>query len=1011
MASTYVNDLRLNELATGDGAGTWGTTTNTNLELIGEALGYGTEAITTNADTHTTTVADGASDPGRAMYLEYTGTLDSACTITIAPNTLSRMHFIENGTSGSQNIIISQGSGANITIPPGDTKAVYLDGAGSGAAVVDAFASLSVVDLKVQDDLTVTDDMTVGGDIDLEGSIDVNGTANLDVVDIDGAVNMATTALVTGVLTTTAATVFNGGFASNAASTISTADNLDTLSLISTDADANVAPNLRLYRNSGSPADSDQLGKIQFEGRNDNSQDVIYSEIINQIKDASDGTEDGRIAFNSMVAGTLRARLDILPTETVLNDGSIDLDFRVESNGATNAFVIDGGNNGIGFGATPRADLHTTWTQIFFGQKGSIISERAGSGGLYGTMITDNLYIDSDTGTYAAIETNESSKHVQEAGIHTFYTAASASAGAAPTFIENIRMSSSAVTVNEGSADVDFRVESDNLTHALFVQGSDGYVGIGDSSPEYPLEIANVFSTSIAYQRTGVSAKKWGFTSDNNGTFWSNITDNVSAMTLTNAGAATFPGAVNAGAGLRISTDGSNNGVIQTLGQDKDMFFSGDDGGSGINALILDMSAAGAATFNSTVLSTGVLSVGASSAVGIGAATADANVAELGAGYLNLGRDDTADAVQLAFSKNGSLHSSILTDNNDLHIKGNSSNLGIRFDGNDGGSAITALRLDMADAGNAAFSAGATFARDVNITLAGNSDNLTLTTTDGDASAGPNLRFFRNSGSPANNDLAGTISFDCKNNAGQTVTLAGIDNYILDVADGSEDGELTITTMVGGTTRNRLDFTNTSTIVNESGIDMDFRVESSAKTHAFFVQGSGNEIFFGASSTTYPQQNNFVNINTASGVSMTIGGHSGTHTSMVFKHDGANTVGSVVVNASGTTYNTSSDYRLKENVVTNWDATTRLKQLKPSRFNFIKDAGTTVDGFLAHEVESIVPEAISGTKDALFTAEDETNNKGIEGQPNYQGIDQGKLVPLLVKTIQELEARITALES
>ena len=222
MASTYVNDLRLNEMATGDGSGTWGTTTNTNLELIAEALGYGTEGITTNADTHTTTIADGATDPGRAMYLEYTGTLDSACTITIAPNTISRMQFIENGTSGSQNIIISQGSGANITIPPGDTKAVYLDGAGSGAAVVDAFASLNVVDLKVQDDLTVTDDVIIGGDIDLEGAIDVNGTANLDIVDIDGAVNMATTALVTGVLTTTAATVFNGGFASNADSTMGT---------------------------------------------------------------------------------------------------------------------------------------------------------------------------------------------------------------------------------------------------------------------------------------------------------------------------------------------------------------------------------------------------------------------------------------------------------------------------------------------------------------------------------------------------------------------------------------------------------------------------------------------------------------------------------------------------------------------------------------------------------------------------------------------------------------------
>ena len=100
MASTYVNDLRLEEIADGEQSGTWGATTNTNLELIGESLGFGTEAITTNADTHTSTVADGATDPVRAMFVKYTGTLDSACTITIAPNTLNRMHFIENGTSG-----------------------------------------------------------------------------------------------------------------------------------------------------------------------------------------------------------------------------------------------------------------------------------------------------------------------------------------------------------------------------------------------------------------------------------------------------------------------------------------------------------------------------------------------------------------------------------------------------------------------------------------------------------------------------------------------------------------------------------------------------------------------------------------------------------------------------------------------------------------------------------------------------------------------------------------------
>lgn len=112
-------------------------------------------------------------------------------------------------------------------------------------------------------------------------------------------------------------------------------------------------------------------------------------------------------------------------------------------------------------------------------------------------------------------------------------------------------------------------------------------------------------------------------------------------------------------------------------------------------------------------------------------------------------------------------------------------------------------------------------------------------------------------------------------------------------------------------------------------------------------------------------------------------------------------VGQISTSGSSTSYNTSSDYRLKENVVELTGATERLKQLNPSRFNFIADADTTVDGFLAHEVADVVPEAISGEKDAV----------DADGNPEYQGIDQSKLVPLLVATIQELEARITQLEN
>ena len=138
---------------------------------------------------------------------------------------------------------------------------------------------------------------------------------------------------------------------------------------------------------------------------------------------------------------------------------------------------------------------------------------------------------------------------------------------------------------------------------------------------------------------------------------------------------------------------------------------------------------------------------------------------------------------------------------------------------------------------------------------------------------------------------------------------------------------------------------------------------------------------------------------------------------------GGGEVGTIVTNANGTvTYGGTSDYRLKENVDYTWDATSRLKQLKPARFNFIADdTNTLIDGFLAHEVSSIVPEAIVGEKDGmadpiLYEAGDEIPEGKEAGDvktpsvPEYQMMDNSKLVPLLVKTIQELEARIKELE-
>jgi hypothetical protein len=599
--ATYVNDLRLKEITTGDESGTWGTSTNTNLELIAEAFSYGTEVITTNADTHTTTIADGATDPGRSLYLKYTGTLDSACTITIGPNTVSKVWIIENGTSGSQDIIISQGSGANITIPAGDTKVVYSDGAGAGAAFFDAFASLSVVDLKVQDDLTVT------------GDIDVDGTTNLDVVDIDGAL-----------------------------------------------------------------------------------------------------TQDGGAVFN------------------------------------------------------------------------------------------------------------------------------------------------------EASADVDFRVESDNDANALFVQGSDGNVGIGTSSPLGDLSIGRNGNASNGNIQLGVDT--------NNANKYTAITSKTYASDAQPEGFITL---------ASQAYDGGNETFI----------------GGGLGEL--DASTAvrfyTAATTN-TATGTERMRITSAGRVGIGTTSPtrplDVNGSGIVRGFMTLYGTGTNNAL---FLHNTAYEWAAYT---------NASNNFLITDWN---AAQTRLTID----------------------------------TSGRVGIG-------RTPSIANSKLE----------------VGGADNVPL------------------------------------------INVEASGATGGMGIGSTGLQIFHGSSVKMKILSNGrvqYAGIDTAASGALNILGEVGnSYDAIQFYHNSATVVGRIRTAVSSTAYTTSSDYRLKENVDYTWDATTRLKQLKPARFNFIiDDTNTLVDGFLAHEVQEIVPEAITGSKDEVDS----------EGNPDYQGIDQSKLVPLLVKTIQELEARITALES
>ena len=217
MASTFTTGFGIEKIGSGEQSGTWGTTTNHNFDIIDRIASYKAVAITTNADTATLTVREASPGSGTenlqdGMYrvIKFTGALDSNCTVTIAPNTAPAWFIIENattdsGSSGPYSLILSQGSGANVTVQNGKNAIIYCDGAGSGAAVVDALADLQIGTLEVTGAAAIDGALTLGGAVtgatnitlsgeldaatlDISGNADIDGTTNLDAVDIDGAV-------------------------------------------------------------------------------------------------------------------------------------------------------------------------------------------------------------------------------------------------------------------------------------------------------------------------------------------------------------------------------------------------------------------------------------------------------------------------------------------------------------------------------------------------------------------------------------------------------------------------------------------------------------------------------------------------------------------------------------------------------------------------------------------------------------------------------------------------------
>jgi len=545
MASTFDNDLQLEEMATGENAGSWGTKTNTNLELIADAFGYGTATIG-DADTSLTMPegSDTAANKNvlRSLFLKITSSASLTTTrvVTLLPNTVSKVWLIENATSGSQTITIKQGSGATINILNGQTKIIATDGAGAGAAVTDLSQDLAITDLFIDDDLSLQSDgaiINIGADNDLQIShsgsagtitnatgdltLDVagdlildsdapnwrfkdNGTSILEIgadsqnptiyaavadkdIQFKGNDGGSTITALTLDMSEAGRAIFNAGLLSNHTNDIRKAQ-------ITSQYDSSSF--LRLHPSA--TTDSGGYTNMFFGTSTDNN----YGVAIGGLRAGSDGTPSFRIrTHNDSITGVdvltiNNSGVSTFRSGAIFNENGDAADFRVESSNDANMFYVDATDNRIGIRTNdPASTLHIDSDNASGATYGIVQNDgTANTNTIAGWVIRDGTTISSGVrrrrdGSGSPVEVgnfdgDETVDLVQDNQRRiTFNT-------------------SGHIIVNEPGLTSDFRVESDNESHMLFVDGTNDRIGIKVSSPQDDVHLDNTTGVGLMMTRT-----------------------------------------------------------------------------------------------------------------------------------------------------------------------------------------------------------------------------------------------------------------------------------------------------------------------------------------------------------------------------------------------------------------------------------------------------------------------------------------------------------------------------
>jgi hypothetical protein len=302
---------------------------------------------------------------------------------------------------------------------------------------------------------------------------------------------------------------FTGGFTASDGCTITTDDNTAQLTLKSTDADDSTGPRLDLVRDSASPADADALGRVRFLFDNDAAEETEGIRITGIASDVSNGTEDAKFTIATMIDGTVRERVAMTAAEVVFNEDSIDTDFRIESNGDANMFVVDGGNNRIGFSTnsptvpfevkTENAGFQTILDNDNGSAKGLKVRIKANDSGDFPVFQA----VSASTGSDVEVFT------IMDDGTTTFTT------GDSGTIIHRVGTNVAGIKTSSGD---DFCVGTADFNQAIRIKNSTGRVGIGNTAPSHLLDATvDTDSASARFGTTDSSGANNGTVIINNG--------------------------------------------------------------------------------------------------------------------------------------------------------------------------------------------------------------------------------------------------------------------------------------------------------------------------------------------------------------------------------------------------------------------------------------------------------------------------------------------------------------